>query len=82
MPSASKCNGLLSVMASKRERFLICSTDVRLGALSLKVKCSLSLYKISGLIVAEEMISGGFSDRVEHRKKGWTHQTVYSGLSF
>lgn len=33
-------------------------------------------------MAAEEMISGGFSDRVEHRKKGWTHQTVYSGLSF
>lgn len=51
------------MIASKKKRSLICPTDVRL-ALSLKVKYTILLCQVPGLIVAEEMIFGGFSNRI------------------
>lgn len=40
------------MIASKKKRSLICPTDVRLGALSLKVKYTILLCQVPGLIVA------------------------------
>lgn len=70
-----------STIASKEKGFLICPTNNRLGALSLKVTHSISLCKLPTLIGIEEISSGGFSSRPQCCNIGWTHQTIYSGLS-
>lgn len=54
------------MIASKKKRSLICPTDVGLGALSLKVKYSISI------------ISSGFSNKIYHHKRDWTYQTIQS----